>query len=138
VLHSYNSSLAAKMGSIRDLPPLSGRIIWFRNIERHLKAYMQRVSNVLGEGVLVLLVATRSSFISFCGKGWEDHPDGKKLKEESDNFRAVINTQKLYDEWETTAAHCKFDRNDKLFTVRSKRCVLRRFCTELRLYRPNL
>ncbi|XP_063902548.1 cytoplasmic dynein 1 heavy chain 1-like [Zophobas morio] len=99
---SYNSSLAAKMGSIRDLPPLSGRIIWFRNIERHLKAYMQRVSNVLGEG-------------------WEDHPDGKKLKEESDNFRAVINTQKLYDEWETTAAHCKFDRNDKLFTVRSKR-----------------
>ena len=34
----------------RDLPPVAGRIIWARQIEGQLSAYMRRVEDVLGKG----------------------------------------------------------------------------------------
>ena len=56
------------MSGLRDLPPVSGAIIWARQIERQLDLYMHRVEDVLG-------------------KGWEMHVEGQKLKAEGDNFR---------------------------------------------------
>ena len=36
----------------RDLPPVAGSIIWVRQIEKQLSAYMRRVEDVLGKGRL--------------------------------------------------------------------------------------
>jgi len=65
---------------VRDLPPLAGSIIWARQIERQLNAYMRRVEAVLG-------------------KGWESHVDGQKLKADGDSFRLKLNTQELFEDW---------------------------------------
>jgi dynein heavy chain 1 len=50
-----------------------GYVIWARQIEAQLMAYMKRVEDVLGPD-------------------WEKQPDGAKLKQESDGFRAKLNT----------------------------------------------
>lgn len=68
------------MSHVRDLPPVSGSIIWARQIERQLNAYMRRVEDVLG-------------------KGWEGHVDGQKLKADGDSFRLKLNTQELFEDW---------------------------------------
>ena len=64
----YTGSSTSHMSGLRDLPPVSGAIIWARQIERQLDLYMHRVEDVLG-------------------KGWEMHVEGQKLKAEGDNFR---------------------------------------------------
>ena len=38
------------MSQLRDLPAISGAIIWARQIERQLGLYMNRVEDVLGKG----------------------------------------------------------------------------------------
>lgn len=68
------------MSKVRDLPPVSGSIIWARQIDRQLSAYMRRVEDVLG-------------------KGWENHVEGQRLKADGDSFRLKLNTQELFDEW---------------------------------------
>ena len=68
------------MSRTRDLPPVSGTIIWTRQIERQLNAYMRRVEYVLG-------------------KGWENHVEGQKLKADGDSFRLKLNTQDLFEDW---------------------------------------
>lgn len=43
----YRNSQAALMSSCLDLPPISGAIIWARQIERQLGLYMKRVEGIL-------------------------------------------------------------------------------------------
>lgn len=76
----YPQSQACKMSHVRDLPPVSGSIIWAKQIDRQLTAYMKRVEDVLG-------------------KGWENHVEGLKLKQDGDSFRAKLNTQEIFDDW---------------------------------------
>ncbi len=64
----YAQSKSCRLSHVHDLPPVSGSIIWARQIERQLNAYMRRVEDVLG-------------------KGWENHVDGQKLKADGDSFK---------------------------------------------------
>jgi dynein heavy chain 1 len=73
----YNASEAYYMSQLRDLPPVSGAIIWARQLERQLNAYLQRVEDVLG-------------------KGWELDPEGQKLKLDGENFRRKLNTEQVF------------------------------------------
>lgn len=68
------------MSQMRDLPSVSSAIIWAKQIERQLLAYMKRVEDVLG-------------------KGWESYAEGHKLQVESTSFRARLDTRPLYDAW---------------------------------------
>lgn len=68
------------MSKVRDLPPISGSIIWARQIESQLKAYLRRVEDVLG-------------------KDWENHVEGQRLKADGDSFRQKLSTQELFDDW---------------------------------------
>lgn len=68
------------MSQLRDIPSVSGAIIWARQIERQLLMYMKRVEDVLG-------------------KGWESYAEGQKLQVESASFRAKLDTKPLYDAW---------------------------------------
>ncbi|ODQ54001.1 hypothetical protein SAICODRAFT_70683 [Saitoella complicata NRRL Y-17804] len=76
----YGGSDERAMAQLRDLPPISGAIVWARQIERQLMAYMGRVEDVLG-------------------KGWELYAEGQKLKEESDTFRKKLETRGVYEQW---------------------------------------
>jgi len=68
------------MSQLRDLPPIAGAIIWARQIEHQLVAYMKRVEDVLG-------------------KGWELYAEGQKLQSESTSFRKKLDTRPIYEAW---------------------------------------
>lgn len=68
------------MSQLRDLPPISGAIIWAKQIERQLFTFMKRVEDVLG-------------------KGWELYAEGQKLQTESNSFRRKLETQPIYEAW---------------------------------------
>ncbi|VDL72361.1 unnamed protein product [Nippostrongylus brasiliensis] len=80
----FTKHYAEKRGEILtptfDIPPVSANIIWIRQIERQLSLYMQRVASVLGTG-------------------WENHVEARQLKTEADNFRKVLDTQPLFENW---------------------------------------
>ena len=59
------------MSQMRDLPPISGAIIWARQIDWQLQTYMKRVEDVLG-------------------KGWELYAEGQKLQSESSEACASV------------------------------------------------
>ncbi|KAJ3507185.1 hypothetical protein NMY22_g17007 [Coprinellus aureogranulatus] len=76
----YRYSEAFHMSQMRDLPPIAGAIIWARQIERQLVAYMKRVEDVLG-------------------KGWELYAEGQKLQAESQAFRKKLDTRGVFEAW---------------------------------------
>eukprot|EP01134_Creolimax_fragrantissima_P000215 CFRG0215T1 len=94
----YENTQAARMSALRDIKPKAGRILWYKQIERQLNTCNQRVSDVLGEG-------------------WEQHKDGKKLKEDIDNLRNRVNTKKMYQEWLDASLQLKFNMTDRIFLV---------------------
>ena len=76
----YQRSNNAAMSEVRDIPPVSGQIFWAKQIERQLNQYMQRVEDVLGQG-------------------WENHPEGRTLKEDGDFFRSKLHRADPFDMW---------------------------------------
>jgi hypothetical protein len=42
------------MSIVRDLPPVSGSIVWAKQIDRQLTAYLRRVEDVLGKHFFLL------------------------------------------------------------------------------------
>ena len=62
------------MAQLRDLPSISGAMIWARQIDRQLQTYMKRVEDVLG-------------------KGWELQKDGEQLQKKSNNFKKKLDTR---------------------------------------------
>ena len=61
----YTQSKACKMSHVRDLPPVSGSIIWAKQIDRQLSAYMRRVEDVLGKGKSFLISYSLVLFFFF-------------------------------------------------------------------------
>lgn len=98
----YPQSKAYRMSRVRDIPPVSGSIIWARQIERQLSVYMKRVEDVLG-------------------KGWENHIDGQKLKADADSFRMKLNTQTIFDEWTRSVQNKQLCVSGRIFTVEQVR-----------------
>ncbi|GAM24388.1 hypothetical protein SAMD00019534_075630 [Acytostelium subglobosum LB1] len=97
----YSNSEAFHMSNLRDLPPVSGAIIWARQIERQLDTYMRRVEDVLGES-------------------WESDAEGQKLKAESDQFRSKLNTDHIFKKWEQDTLSRSFEVSGKILTVVKK------------------
>jgi len=69
------------MSRLRDIPPVSGKIIWVRQIERKLGIYMDRVKDVLGPT-------------------WDQHAEGKHLKELGEQFKKHLNMQDRVEQWQ--------------------------------------
>eukprot|EP01133_Synstelium_polycarpum_P001082 gene1082-1226_t len=97
----YNNSEAFYMSNLRDLPPVSGAIIWARQIERQLDTYMRRVEDVLGES-------------------WESDAEGQKLKAEGDQFRSKLNTDHIFNKWVADTQSRSFEVSGKILTVVKK------------------
>lgn len=86
------------MSQMRDLPPIAGAIIWARQIERQLLAYMKRVEDVLG-------------------KGWELYAEGQKLQSESSAFRKKLDVRPVYDAWLHDINRRDMAVNGRLFEI---------------------
>ncbi|KAL2153811.1 hypothetical protein VTH82DRAFT_4967 [Thermothelomyces myriococcoides] len=76
----YGHSEAHAMAQLHDLPPVSGAIIWARQIERQLDGYMKKVEDVLGAN-------------------WALHAEGQRLQSESDLFRKKLDTRPIFEAW---------------------------------------
>ncbi|TRY63473.1 hypothetical protein TCAL_02090 [Tigriopus californicus] len=94
----YPQSKSYRMSGVRDLPPVAGSIVWAKQIDRQLSAYMRRVEDVLG-------------------KGWENHVEGQKLKADGDSFRMKLNTQEIFDEWARKVQQRNLGVSGRIFTV---------------------
>lgn len=73
----YEASDAKVMAVLRDIPPVAGKILWARQIERQLQLLMQRMEDVLG-------------------KGWEVHVQGKELKSTCDELLRKLDTNSFF------------------------------------------
>ena len=109
---SYSRSEAERMSGLRDLPPMSGKIIWAKQIERQLSMYIGRIEAVLG-------------------KGWERHTDGRTLKSVCDSFKRKLDTQPIFDEWMTQIQYVRdtnanFEVSGRIFAVEKVRRKYRR------------
>ncbi|KAF3767358.1 hypothetical protein M406DRAFT_89859 [Cryphonectria parasitica EP155] len=94
----YGHSEAHAMAQLHDLPPVSGAIIWARQIERQLDGYMKKVEDVLGAN-------------------WAIHTEGEKLKNEGDLFRKKLDTRPIYDAWLHDVQRKQITISGLLFTV---------------------
>ncbi|KAK9459211.1 dynein heavy chain, N-terminal region 1-domain-containing protein [Lipomyces oligophaga] len=97
-LRQYPNSDAFFMDDLRDLPPISGAIIWVRQIERQLDLYMKRVEDVLG-------------------KGWAMYSEGAKLQNESISFRKKLDSKQIFDSWLRDITERRISVNGRLFNI---------------------
>ncbi|KAL2754348.1 hypothetical protein ACRALDRAFT_1041995 [Sodiomyces alcalophilus JCM 7366] len=98
----YGHSEAHAMAQLRDLPPVSGAIIWARQIERKLDWYMKKVEDVLGPD-------------------WALHAEGQKLENESNLFRKKLNTRPIFESWLSDVQRRQISISGHLFEIRRVR-----------------
>jgi dynein heavy chain 1 len=81
-LVKYGSSEVCKMYKVKNFPSLSGLLTWYRQLERKLQVYLDRVQAVLGAG-------------------WEKHVAGKQLKQQIEPIAKHLEemTQSHYQNW---------------------------------------
>eukprot|EP01094_Clydonella_sp_ATCC50884_P027826 TRINITY_DN8164_c0_g1_i2.p1 TRINITY_DN8164_c0_g1~~TRINITY_DN8164_c0_g1_i2.p1 ORF type:complete len:4596 (+),score=2011.83 TRINITY_DN8164_c0_g1_i2:76-13863(+) len=97
----YSSSNASQLSRLRDMPPVSGAIIWARQIERQLDVYMERVRAILGDQ-------------------WELHADARELKKESDNFKEKLDSKDLFDQWVASVEGHDLQMGGRLFAIQRR------------------
>lgn len=100
----YGHSEAHAMAQLRDLPPVSGAIIWARQIERQLDGYMKRVEDVLGYK-------------------WAVHSEGEKLNIESDLFRKKLDTRPIFEAWLNDVQRKQIRISGRLFNINRNRAA---------------
>ncbi|KAF1817029.1 putative dynein heavy chain, cytosolic [Eremomyces bilateralis CBS 781.70] len=98
----YGHSEAHGMAQLHDLPPVSGAVIWARQIERQLEGYMKRVEDILG-------------------KEWDLHAEGQKLQSESNMFRKKLDTRPVFDAWLHEVARRNLTISGRLFAINKTR-----------------
>ncbi|RSL85482.1 Dynein heavy chain, cytoplasmic [Fusarium oligoseptatum] len=94
----YGHSETHAMAQLRDLPPVSGAIIWARQIEFQLDGYMRKVEAVLGPD-------------------WTMHTEGHKLQEESELFKQKLDTARIYEAWIADVGRRKISISGQLFEI---------------------
>ncbi len=98
----YGHSEAHAMAQLRDLPPVSGAIIWAHQIEHQLDGYMKKVEDILG-------------------KEWTLHAEGQKLQGESGMFKKKLQTKPIFDSWLHEVARRNLSITGRLFNVSRNR-----------------
>lgn len=100
----YGNSEAHAMAQLRDFAPVSGAVIWARQIERQLDGYMKKVEDILG-------------------KDWGLHAEGQKLQSESSMFRKKLDTRPIFESWLQEVARRKLSIAGRLFLISRNRAA---------------
>ena len=98
----YIHNKACRMSKTKDVPFVSGSIIWIKQIERQLLLYLKRIEYVLG-------------------KGWETHIEGQKLKSDGDNFKHQLDTQVIFDDWVSKVQQKNITINGRIYQIEVSR-----------------
>lgn len=98
----YANSEASEMAKLRDIPTVSGTIMWIRQIEYQLNTYLKRIEDILG-------------------KGWQSYADGQKLYVESQTFRKKLDTTTVYETWLSSVTKKKINISGQLFNIYKSR-----------------
>lgn len=94
----YGHSQSHALAQLHDMPPLSGSIIWTRQIERQLDGYMKRVEDVLGSQ-------------------WYLHVDGQKLRSQSNDFKKALDTKPIFQSWLEDVSSRDMSVSGRLFNI---------------------
>ncbi|KAF2010197.1 cytoplasmic dynein-like protein 1 heavy chain 1 [Aaosphaeria arxii CBS 175.79] len=100
----YGNSEAHAMAQLRDFPPVSGAVIWARQIETQLENYMGKVEDILG-------------------KDWALHAEGQKLQAESSMFKKKLDTRPIFESWLQEVARRKLSISGRLFAINKNRAA---------------
>ena len=103
-LNQYGNSEASMMAQLHDIPPISGAIIWARQIERQLDGYMQKVEAVLGEE-------------------WNLHTEGEKLQSEGNMFRKKLDMRPVFEDWLKQVTKRNITITGRLFVITRSRAT---------------
>lgn len=98
----YANSEDHEMFKLRDIPSVSGTIIWIKQIENQLDNHIRRVEDVLGHG-------------------WQNYAEGKHLYSASISFRKKLDTRHIYENWVSSVAKKKLAIAGTLFRITKSR-----------------
>ncbi|CAG8502150.1 6068_t:CDS:10 [Scutellospora calospora] len=102
-IQQYRKSEASHMSQLRDIPSISGFIIWARQIERQLQIYIKRVEDAFG-------------------KDWETFEEGQKLIIECNDFKKKLDTRPIFEAWQTEICNRRdINFTGKLFKITRNR-----------------
>jgi dynein heavy chain 1 len=80
--HKYESSPASCIATIRGIPPMSGKILWAKQMERQVQTLMKRMSDVLG-------------------KEWRKQLEGRELRRSCDELLNKLDSRAYFRAWVT-------------------------------------
>ena len=78
--NKFEYSAASKISRVRGIPPISGKILWARQIERQVRALMKRMGNVLGPN-------------------WGQLLEGRQLKRSCDELLGKLDARAFFRVW---------------------------------------
>lgn len=78
--HKYESSSASSIATIRGIPPVSGKILWAKQMERQVHALMKRMSHVLG-------------------REWGQQLEGRQLRRSCDELLSKLDSRSYFRNW---------------------------------------
>ena len=76
----YESSPASRLSIVRGIPPVSGKIMWARQIDRQVQALMRRMNDVLGPN-------------------WGQHLEGRQLRRSGDELLGKLDAKAFFRGW---------------------------------------
>ena len=80
--HKYEESHASHISRVRGIPPISGKILWAKQIERQVNTLMKRMGDVLGPN-------------------WGQHLEGRQLRRSGDELLSKLDAKAFFRAWVT-------------------------------------
>lgn len=76
----YEASAAARISRLRGIPPVAGKILWAKTMERQVTLLMERMGNVLGPN-------------------WGQQLEGRQLRKSGDELLAKLDARSFFRKW---------------------------------------
>lgn len=76
----YESSAAARISRLRGIPPVAGKMLWAKQMERQVHTLMERMGNVLGPN-------------------WGQQLEGRQLRKSGDELLAKLDARSFFRNW---------------------------------------
>jgi dynein heavy chain 1 len=78
----YESSAAARISRLRGIPPVAGKILWAKQMERQVQTLMERMGDVLGPD-------------------WGQQLEGRQLRKSGDELLSKLDARSFFHGWVT-------------------------------------
>lgn len=78
--HKYEASSSAHISRLRGIPPIAGKILWAKQLERQVHLLMERMGNVLGPN-------------------WGQQLEGRQLRKSGDELLAKLDARSFFRNW---------------------------------------